>query len=388
MCEALAVSERRACRVLGQVRRTQRYASIMSDDETVLVAHVVSLATEYGRYGYRRITALLRADGWPVNHKRVERIWRQEGLKVPTKQPKRGRLWLNDGSCIRLRPEHRNHVWAYDFVFDGTREGRPLKLLNVVDEFTRECLAIEVARKQSSRVVAFALLIGMRNGLLIPWWQDQRDERTLLQNPVLQRLRHHHSDVYDSVLVELSLVNRGRSYSEAVKRAHQQMAEIVARAIATAPDNVLSKYGAARVDLFAMLLTKHPEVAFEVLTGQLRLSDQEMELLADSPVISANINALAAVIGHGLRDPDGGEQAAVFEKSGATAKGEEMLVEMVREADFGDDVGLFSRTEELTVNGNAAEKARVVEMYVVLLRMALADSAEGMPVVRLLLSDQ
>ena len=81
MCEALAVSERRACRVLGQVRRTQRYASIMSDDETVLVAHVVSLATEYGRYGYRRITALLRADGWLVNHKRVERIWRQEGLK-------------------------------------------------------------------------------------------------------------------------------------------------------------------------------------------------------------------------------------------------------------------------------------------------------------------
>ena len=90
MCEALAVSERRACRVLGQVRRTQRYASIMSDDETVLVAHVVSLATEYGRYGYRRITALLRADGWPVNHKRVERIWRQEGLKVPARQPKRG----------------------------------------------------------------------------------------------------------------------------------------------------------------------------------------------------------------------------------------------------------------------------------------------------------
>ena len=96
---------------------------------------------------------MLRADGWGVNHKRVERIWRQEGLKVPARQPKRGRLWLNDGSCIRLRPEHRNHVWAYDFVFDRTREGRPLKLLNVVDEFTRECLAIEVARKQSSRDV-------------------------------------------------------------------------------------------------------------------------------------------------------------------------------------------------------------------------------------------
>ena len=153
MCEALAVSERRACRVLGQVRRTQRYASIMSDDETVLVAHVVSLATEYGRYGYRRITALLRADGGPVNDKRVERIWRQEGLKVPVRQPKRGRLWFNDGSCIRLRPEYRNHVWAYDFVFDRTGDGRQLKFLTVVDEYSRQCLAIDVDRKQSSREV-------------------------------------------------------------------------------------------------------------------------------------------------------------------------------------------------------------------------------------------
>ena len=147
MRETLTVSERRACRVLGQVRRIQRYTLKMADDETVLTENIVYLASEYGRYGYRRITAMLRTDGWGVNHKRVERIWRQEGLKVPTRQPKRSRLWFNDGSCIRLRPEHRNHVWAYDFVFDRTREGRPLKLLNVVDEFTRECLAIEVARK-------------------------------------------------------------------------------------------------------------------------------------------------------------------------------------------------------------------------------------------------
>ena len=153
MCETLTVSERRACRVLGQVRRTQRYAATLSDDETVLVANVVSLATEYGRYGYRRITALLRADGWHVNHKRVERIWRQQGLKVPARQPKRGRLWFNDGSCIRLRPEYRNHVWAYDFVFDRTRDGRQLKFLTVVDEFSRRCLAIEVSRKQTSREV-------------------------------------------------------------------------------------------------------------------------------------------------------------------------------------------------------------------------------------------
>ena len=153
VCEVLSVSERRACRVLGQVRRTQRYTPRVGDDEVLLSANIVSLASHYGRYGYRRITAMLRADGWGVNHKRVERIWRQEGLKVPARQPKRGRLWLNDGSCIRLRPEHRNHVWAYDFVFDRTHEGRPLKLLNVVDEFTRECLTIDVARKQSSRDV-------------------------------------------------------------------------------------------------------------------------------------------------------------------------------------------------------------------------------------------
>jgi len=138
----------------------------MADDEVLLTTSIVSLARHYGWYGYRRITAMLRADGWGVNHKRVERIWRQEGLKVPTKQPKRGRLWLNDGSCIRLRPEHRNHVWADDFVFDRTREGRPLKLLNVVDEFTRECLTIEVALKQNSRDVLRTLAgLMLRHGI-------------------------------------------------------------------------------------------------------------------------------------------------------------------------------------------------------------------------------
>ena len=152
--------------MLGQVRRTQRYTPRVADDEAVLTANIVSLASEYGRYGYRRITALLKADGWRVNHKRVERIWRQEGLKVPVRHPKRGRLWLNDSSCIRLRPEYGNHVWAYDFVFDRTRDGRPLKLLTVVDEFTRECLAIDVARKQNSRDV-LRMLAGLmlRHGI-------------------------------------------------------------------------------------------------------------------------------------------------------------------------------------------------------------------------------
>jgi transposase InsO family protein len=118
-----------------------------------LVARIIELAKEYGRYGYRRITALLRREGWRVNHKRVERIWRREGLKVPKKQPKRGRLWLADGSCIRRRAEHRNHVWSYDFVFERTHDGRPLRMLTIVSEFTRECLAIDVERKLGSEDV-------------------------------------------------------------------------------------------------------------------------------------------------------------------------------------------------------------------------------------------
>ena len=146
----LGVPERRACRVLGQHRSTQRKPPSTLDDEVGLTADIIALATRYGRYGYRRITALLRAAGWVVNRKRVERIWRREGLKVPSKQPKRGRLWLNDGSCTRLRPEYANHVWSYDFVEDRTHDGRKYRMLNVVDEFTRECLAIRVSRKLSS----------------------------------------------------------------------------------------------------------------------------------------------------------------------------------------------------------------------------------------------
>ena len=105
------------------------------------------MACEYGRYGYRRITAMLREEGWKVNHKRVERIWREEGLKVPKRQLKRRRLWFNDGSCIRLRPEHRNHVWSYDFLAERTSDGKAMRMLNIIDEFTKECLAIKVGRK-------------------------------------------------------------------------------------------------------------------------------------------------------------------------------------------------------------------------------------------------
>ena len=125
----------------------------VADDEERLTAAIIELATQYGRYGYRRITALLRQAGWAVNKKRVERIWRREGLKVPRKQPKKGRLWLNDGSCLRLRPERPNHVWAYDFVEDRTHDRRKFRMLCVVDEFTRECLAIRVDRKLGSAQV-------------------------------------------------------------------------------------------------------------------------------------------------------------------------------------------------------------------------------------------
>ena len=127
---------------------------MVRDDEQALTNDIVGLATRFGRYGYRRIIALLRRSGWVVNHKRVERIWLREGLKVPARQPRRGRLWLNDGSCVRPRPERRNHVWAYDFVQIRTRDGRAVRLLTIIDEYTRECLAIQAGRSiRSSDVI-------------------------------------------------------------------------------------------------------------------------------------------------------------------------------------------------------------------------------------------
>jgi putative transposase len=146
----LAVSERRSCAVIGQPRATQRRRPQVRDDEAALTSAIERLATQYGRYGYRRIRRMLVDEGWWVNVKRVWRIWRREGLKVPSKQPKRRRLWLNDGSCVRLRPERPNHVWSYDFVQDRTEDGRTFRMLCVIDEFTRRCLAIVVARRLRS----------------------------------------------------------------------------------------------------------------------------------------------------------------------------------------------------------------------------------------------
>ncbi len=123
-------------------------------NEERLTEDIIELARHYGRYGYRMVTGLLNTSGWHVNHKRVERIWQREGLKVPPKQAKKGRLWLNDGSCVRLRPERPGHVWSYDFVQDRTHDGRVYRTLNIIDEFTKEALMIRVARKLNSTDVS------------------------------------------------------------------------------------------------------------------------------------------------------------------------------------------------------------------------------------------
>ncbi len=149
-CQKYGISERKACAALDIPRSVQRYIQAKPNDEEALHEDIIRLASKYGRYGYRRITALLRADGWRVNHKRVERIWRQEGLKVPKKQPKKGRLYFNDGSCIRLKPAYQNHVWSYDFVSDRLANGKKIRMLTAIDEFTRKCLAIRVAHRLSS----------------------------------------------------------------------------------------------------------------------------------------------------------------------------------------------------------------------------------------------
>ena len=159
--ERFEVSERKACRVVGQSRAVQRYVTTVRADEDALTQAIVALAAEYDRYGYRRITALLQASGWQVGRDRVQRIWRREGLKVPKKQRPRGRLWFNDGSCVRLRPEYPHHVWSYDFVHHTTEDDRSLRLMTLVDEFSRQCLAIKVGRRLNSMDVIETLADAM-----------------------------------------------------------------------------------------------------------------------------------------------------------------------------------------------------------------------------------
>ncbi len=193
------MSERRACRVLGQPRSTQRRTPHVPDDEPRLVKRMIELATQYGRYGYRMVTGLLRDEGWKVNHKRIERLWRREGLKVPQKQPRRRRIWLNDGSCVRLRPAYKDHVWSYDFVQDRTSDGRAFRMLTLIDEYSRECLAIDVARRLTSEDVLERLSdLFVRRGVpayirsdngpeftakKVTEWLDRVDVKTLFIEP-------------------------------------------------------------------------------------------------------------------------------------------------------------------------------------------------------------
>jgi len=177
--QKLGVSERKACRALGQPRATQRYDRRVPEDEERLTSRIIELTSQYGRYGCHRVTALLRNEGWRVNHKRVERIWRREGLKVPQKQPKRGRLWLADGSVVRLRPLFPDHVWSYDFMMDRTHNGVPFKILNVLDEYTRECLAVRVSRKLTSQDVLSVLMdLFIQRGIPVHIRSDNGSEFT------------------------------------------------------------------------------------------------------------------------------------------------------------------------------------------------------------------
>lgn len=149
----LNVSERRACKIVKQARSTQRYVAKEHDGEKPLVQRMRELVRRHPRYGYRRVWALLRREGFRVNVKRIYRLWRKEGLKVPQKQHKKRRLGCSANGCVRHRAEHINHVWCYDFVSDQTADGRTLKFLTVEDEYTREALAIEVERGITSTEV-------------------------------------------------------------------------------------------------------------------------------------------------------------------------------------------------------------------------------------------
>jgi HTH-like domain len=188
----LGHAERRICRALHVTRSSVRYVPQPRSDEAPLTQAVIMLASQYGRYGYRRVHALAQAQGWFVSRSRVERIWKREGLKGPIKQPKRGRLWLADGSCIRLRPEYPHHVWSWDFVMERTHDGRVLKILVLIDEHTRQCLSLHVARQIRSNDVIDVLAdartrctgpstLGQRPGdggkTCVAGWQPQAPRR-------------------------------------------------------------------------------------------------------------------------------------------------------------------------------------------------------------------
>ena len=151
------ISERRACRVLGQPRSSQRYISTKADIDTALSQRMVALSRENPRYGYRRVWALLRREGWAVNKKRVQRVWREAGLTVPSKECKRRRMGASENSITRRQAEHIDHVWSYDFAMDATEDGRRLKMMPIVEEYSRECLALETERSITAEDVVETL---------------------------------------------------------------------------------------------------------------------------------------------------------------------------------------------------------------------------------------
>jgi putative transposase len=146
-----------ACRVIGQLRTTQRYEMVIDPDRVRLRTRIIELARQYGRYGYKTITSMLQLEGFVVGKDSVHRVWQEEGLQVPQKPPKKARLWLNDGSCIRLRPAHKNHVWSYDFVSEQTHDGRKFRILKIIDEHSKECLASFVALRIRSQDIILIL---------------------------------------------------------------------------------------------------------------------------------------------------------------------------------------------------------------------------------------
>ena len=180
-------SERHPCQLVNQPRGTQRYQPTPRNDEDALTRAIIALASQYGRYGYRRITIKLKEPGWDVGKDCVERIWRREGLKVPQKQKPRDRLWLNDGSCVRLRPQRPNHIWSYDFVSAFTHDGRTVRFLNLIDEYTRECLAIHAGRRINSNRVIEVLTEAIHAAA--PKAQDMTSRRTKYKNYVDEEAR-------------------------------------------------------------------------------------------------------------------------------------------------------------------------------------------------------
>jgi putative transposase len=154
--QKLGTSERRTCQVLGVARSTLRYEAVPRTEDDLRLA-LIRLAKQYGRYGYRKVGELLRSEGWTVNHKKVERIWREEGLQLPQRHRRRKRLYHHDASVIRLRPQYPNHVWSIDVVHDRLSNGRPYKMLTVLDEYTREALCVKVATRMGSAEVLEAL---------------------------------------------------------------------------------------------------------------------------------------------------------------------------------------------------------------------------------------